>query len=149
MQICPAIHKILVNKAFTVTDGLTSQLFVATFVHLTYMWIALIWSIPVQLSLWKSVYLLWRYKLNKVCNKLIKCQVWFTPEWKSVEWTRRWADLWNNLGFSLYAMPSVCCVVATSDDREKSKMKVSANWCVAVEYWRSSLIRDYLCQLSD
>ena len=72
VQICLVIHKILVNKAFTVTDGLTSQLFVATFVYLTYMWIALIWGFSVHLSLWKSVYLLWRYKLNEVCNKLIK-----------------------------------------------------------------------------
>ena len=33
---------LLANKAFTVTDGLTSQLFVIAFVHLIYMWIALI-----------------------------------------------------------------------------------------------------------
>ena len=50
-------------------------------------------------------------------------------------------DLWNNLGFSLCAMPSVCYVVATSDDREKSKMGVSADWCIAIEHWRSSSIR--------
>ena len=43
-------------------------------------------------------------------------------------------DLWNNLGFSLYAAPSVYCMVATSDDGEKSKMGVSADWCVAVEH---------------
>ena len=30
--------------------------------------IALIWGFPVQLSLWKSVHWLWRYKLNKVCD---------------------------------------------------------------------------------
>jgi len=35
-------------------------------------------------------------------------------------------DLWNNLGFSLCAVPSVCRVVATSDDGEKSEMGVSA-----------------------
>jgi len=50
-------------------------------------------------------------------------------------------DLWNDLGFSLYAVPSVCCVVATSDDGKKSEMGVSANWCVAIEYWRLSSIR--------
>jgi len=50
-------------------------------------------------------------------------------------------DLWNDLGFSLCATPSVCCVVATSDNREESKMGVSADWCVAVEHWRSSSIR--------
>ena len=53
-------------------------------------------------------------------------------------------DLWNDLGFSLCAAPSVCCIVTTSDDGEKSKMEVSTDWCVAVEYWRLSSIRDYL-----
>jgi len=51
MQICLAIHKILAIKAFTVTDGLISQLFVVTFVHSTYVQIALIWGFPKQLSL--------------------------------------------------------------------------------------------------
>ena len=46
-----AIYKILANKAFTVTDGLISQLFVVTFVHSIYVQIALIWYFPVQLSL--------------------------------------------------------------------------------------------------
>ena len=50
-------------------------------------------------------------------------------------------DLWNNLGFSLCAVPSVCHVVATSDDGKKSDMGMSADWCVTVEYWRSSSIR--------
>ena len=36
-------------------------------------------------------------------------------------------DLWNNLGFSLCAMLSVCYMVATSDGREKSEIEVSAN----------------------
>ena len=43
-------------------------------------------------------------------------------------------DLWNNLGFSLYAAPSVYYVVATSDDGKKFKIGVSADWCVAIEY---------------
>ena len=47
----------------------------------------------------------------------------------------------------------LCCLsttmVTTSDDEEKSEMEVSADWCVAVEHQRSSLIRDYLCRLSD
>ena len=42
MQICPAIHEILANKAFTVTDDLISWLFVATFVHPIYVQIAFI-----------------------------------------------------------------------------------------------------------
>jgi len=66
--ICPAIHEILANKAFIVADGLISQLFVVTFVHPVYVQIALIWGFTVQLSLWKSVYWLWRYKLNEVCD---------------------------------------------------------------------------------
>ena len=43
-------------------------------------------------------------------------------------------DLWNDLGFSLCTAPSVCRVVATSDDEEKSKLEVSANWCVTIEH---------------
>ena len=58
-------------------------------------------------------------------------------------------DLWNNLGFSLYAALFVCCIVATSDDGEKSEMEVSADWCVAIEHQRLSSIRGYLRQLSD
>ena len=51
MQICLSIHEILADKAFTATDSLISQSFVIAFVHPTYVWIALIWSIPAQLSL--------------------------------------------------------------------------------------------------
>ena len=50
-------------------------------------------------------------------------------------------DLWNNLGFNLCAAPSVCPIVTTSDNRKKSEMRVSANWCVAIEHQRSSSIR--------
>ena len=53
-------------------------------------------------------------------------------------------DLWNNLGFSLCAALSVCHMVVTSDDGKKSEMRVSADWYVAVEYWRLSSIRGYL-----
>jgi len=45
-----------------------SQLFVVDFVHPTYIQIALIWGFTVQPSLWKLVYLLWKYKLNEVCD---------------------------------------------------------------------------------
>jgi len=48
--------------------------------------------------------------------------------------TRRWMDLWNNLGFSLCVAPSVCYVVATSDDGKKSKIEVSADWYIAIEH---------------
>jgi len=50
-------------------------------------------------------------------------------------------DLWNNLSFSWYAVLSVCHMVTTSDDREKSKIKVSADWCIIIEHWRLSSIR--------
>ena len=63
-----AIHEILADEAFTATDGLISQSFVVAFVHPTYVQIALIWGFPAQLSLWKSVHWLWRYKLNEVCD---------------------------------------------------------------------------------
>ena len=55
------------------------------------------------------------------------CQVWFIPGWKSVKWTQRYIDLWNDLGFSLCAALSVCCVVTTLDNTEKSEMEVSAD----------------------
>jgi len=75
------------------------------------------------------------------CGILLLCQVQFTPEWKSAGWTQRWVDLWNNLGFSLCAVLSVCHVVATSDDGKKSEMRMSVDWCVTVEHWRLSSIR--------
>jgi len=68
--ICSAIHEILADKAFIATDGLISQSFVVAFVHPIYVQIALIWDFPAQLSLWKSVYWLWRYKLNEVCDNM-------------------------------------------------------------------------------
>ena len=51
MQIHLAIHEILADKAFIATNVLISQSFVVPFVHPTHMWIALIWSFIVQLSL--------------------------------------------------------------------------------------------------
>ena len=58
-------------------------------------------------------------------------------------------NLWNNLGFSLCAMPSICCMVITSDKKMKSEIEVSTDWYVTIEYWGLSSIRVYLCQLSD
>ena len=43
-------------------------------------------------------------------------------------------DLWNNLGFSLYTVLSVCHMVTTLDEWMRSKIEVSANWYVAIEY---------------
>ena len=49
VQICPAIHEILADKAFTATDILISQSFVVAFVYPIYVQIALIWGFLVQL----------------------------------------------------------------------------------------------------
>ena len=68
-----AVREILADKAFIATDVLISQSFVAAFISLAYVQIALIWGFPVQLSLWKSVYWLWRYKLNEVCDRIKIC----------------------------------------------------------------------------
>jgi len=46
VQICLAVHEILADKAFTATNGLTSQSFVVTFVHPVDVQIALIWGFP-------------------------------------------------------------------------------------------------------
>ena len=54
--------------------------------------------------------------------------------WKSAKWAQGCVDLWNNLGFSLCAAPSVYHMVATLDKRKKSEMEVSADWCVTVEH---------------
>ena len=50
-------------------------------------------------------------------------------------------NLWNNLSFSLYAVLSICYMVVTSDEWIKSEIEVSADWCIAIEHWRSSSIR--------
>ena len=68
VRICSAIHEILADEVFTATDGLISRSYVVAFVHPAYVRIALIWGFPEQLSLWKSVHWLWRYKLNEVCD---------------------------------------------------------------------------------
>ena len=49
-----------------------SRLFVVTFLYPTYIQIALIWDFIKQLSLWKLVHWLWKYKLNEVCNTYSK-----------------------------------------------------------------------------
>ena len=51
MWIHLIVYEILANKDFTVTDDLTSQLFVIAFVYPIYVQIALILGFTVQLSL--------------------------------------------------------------------------------------------------
>ena len=60
---------------------------------------------------------------------------------ESLQSRLRYTDLWNNLGFSLCAVLSVCCMIATSEKRKKSEIEVSADWCVAIEHWELSLIK--------
>ena len=60
-------------------------------------------------------------------SSLRSCQAQFTLGQKSTRWTQSCIDLWNDLGFSLCAVLPVCHVVATSDNRKKSKMGVSAD----------------------
>ena len=38
-------------------------------------------------------------------------------------------------------MPSVYCMVITSDDGKKSEIGVSADWCITIEHWESISIR--------
>ena len=69
------------------------------------------------------------------------CQMWFISGVKSTRQAWRYVSLQNNLGFSLCTTLSVCCIVITLDKRKKSEMKVSTDWCIAIEYQKSSLIR--------
>jgi len=91
MRIRPVIHKILANEDFIVTDNLISRLFVVTFVHPTYVQIALIWGFIAQLSLWKSVHWLWRYKLNEVCD------ISDVRERRSIELTKTSKNIWGGI----------------------------------------------------
>jgi len=47
-------------------------------------------------------------------------------------------NLWNNLGFSLYAMLSICYMVAISDGKEKSKIEVSTCQAQFTSGWKSA-----------
>jgi len=58
-----------------------------------------------------------------------------------VELAQRCMNLWNNLSFSLCAVLSVCHVVTSSDERKKSEIEVSTDWCITIEYQRLSSIR--------
>ena len=44
-----------------------------------------------------------------------------------MRWAQRCVDLWNDLGFSLYTILSICYIVAISENRKKSEMGVSAD----------------------
>jgi len=49
------------------------------------------------------------------------------------DWLRD-VNMWNNLGFRLCAVLSVCYMVVISDERMKSEIEVSADGCVVVEH---------------
>jgi len=65
-------------------------------------------------------------------------------EQKSIGLTQRYTEcinsvlgdmnLWNGLGFSLYAVLFVCHIATTSNEWVKSEIGVSADWCVAIEH---------------
>ena len=44
------------------------------------------------------------------------------------------ANLWNNLGFSLYTMLPVYHMVVISEERKKSKIGVSVDWYVTIKH---------------
>ena len=46
---------------------------------------------------------------------------------KILDWSQRYADLENNLDFSLYIVLSICYMVTISDKRKRSKLGVSAD----------------------
>ena len=100
VKIRSAVHEILADEAFIATDGLISQSFVVAFVHPAYVRIALIWGFPVQLSLWKSVHWLWRYKLNEVCDRDHQADSNICPFWRhrfNREWhTKKYAEICKN-----------------------------------------------------
>ena len=79
---------------------------------------------------------------NKICENNIYVRHGSHWEWKSTRWTWRCVDLWNNIGFSLYTVLSLCCVITISDDREKSEMGVSADlvcycWTLGIKFNKS------------
>ena len=49
-------------------------------------------------------------------------------------------NLWNDLGFSLCTVSSVCHVVTTLDEWIKSEIEVSTDWYIVIKYWRLSSI---------
>ena len=46
----------------------------------------------------------------------------------------RCTNLWNDLGFSLCATLSDYYIVAILDERKKSKIKMSTDWYITIEY---------------
>jgi len=103
-----AVHEILADKAFTATvaDDLISQSFVVAFVHPTYVRIALIWSFPAQLSLWKSVHWLWRYKLNEVRDRRYKLNEVCNRNFGTRFWPKT-LYLWQVLRTSMLWKPNI------------------------------------------
>jgi len=110
-----AVHEILADKAFTAIDGLISQSFVVTFVHPTYVRIALIWGFPVQLSLWKQStgcedtswmkFVTDRRATSNNLRDLIKRQyisVKFSSYWWRYLWVLQWDSviLWDRRAYT-------------------------------------------------
>ena len=49
-------------------------------------------------------------------------------------------DLWNDLGFSLYAALPVCHMVVTLEKRKKSEIEVSTDWCITIFFFSQQFI---------
>ena len=59
--------------------------------------------------------------------------MWFTLEVKVYKIGLEMCKLVKQSWFSLYATLSIYCIVITSD-KKKSKIEVSTDWYIAVEY---------------
>ena len=47
---------------------------------------------------------------------------------------QRCTKLWNNLGFSLCAVLSICYMITTLDEKKKPEIEMSTNWYITVKY---------------
>ena len=125
MWIHSAVHEILANKYFTVTDGLISQSFVVALVPVTYVQIAPIWDFLVQLGLWKLVHWLWRYKLNEVCDTSL--QLCYRSQWIT-EYPQSW-----NL-HSLTVLSEICWCMMFSCSWFQSRWQSICQGLVLLNY---------------
>jgi len=66
-----------------------------------------------------------------------------------MRWAWRCVDLWNDLGFSLCAALSVCCMATTLDKRKKSNMGVSTDlvcccWILGIKFNKSYYVTNFI-----
>jgi len=80
------------------------------------------------------------YKYTTEHHPIVRCGSHWG--WKSARWTQRCTDSWNDLGFSLCTVLSICHVVAILENKKKSEMEVSADlvyhcWTLEIEFNKS------------